>query len=52
MVDPKSPITCIILRNTDRQDIQRQSCCAASLSIQTHGGITSVVSEEHVRTIL
>lgn len=30
----------------------RFACCAASLSTQTHGGITSVVPEENVRAIL
>lgn len=32
--------------------VTRFACCAASLSTQTHGGITSVVPEEEVRAIL
>ena len=32
--------------------VTRFACCAASLSTQTHGGITSVVPEENVRAIL
>lgn len=32
--------------------ITRFACCAASLSTQTHGGITSVVPEEQVAAIL
>ncbi len=32
--------------------ITRFACCAASLSTQTHGGITSVVPEEQVASIL
>ncbi len=32
--------------------VTRFACCAASLSTQTHGGITSVVPEESVRAIL
>ncbi len=32
--------------------VTRFACCAASLSTQTHGGITSVVPEETVRAIL
>ena len=32
--------------------VTRFACCAASLSTQTHGGITSVVAEEAVRAIL
>ena len=32
--------------------VTRFACCAASLSTQTHGGITSVVPEEQVCAIL
>ena len=32
--------------------VTRFACCAASLSTQTHGGITSVVPEADVRTIM
>ena len=32
--------------------VTRFACCAASLSTQTHGGITSVVPEEEVRAVL
>ena len=32
--------------------VTRFACCAASLSTQTHGGITSVVEEKDVETIL
>lgn len=32
--------------------VTRFACCAASLSTQTHGGITSVVEEAQVRAIL
>jgi fructokinase len=32
--------------------ITRFACCAASLSTQTHGGITSVVPESRVREVL
>lgn len=32
--------------------VTRFACCAASLSTQAHGGITSVVPEEQVRAIL
>ena len=32
--------------------VTRFACCAASLSTQTHGGISSVVPEENVRAIL
>ena len=32
--------------------VTRFACCAASLSTQTHGGITSVVPEDQVRAIL
>ena len=34
------------------REITRFACCAASLSTQTHGGITSVVDEETVRANL
>ena len=36
----------------EMRTVTRFACCAASLSIQTHGGITSVVPEEEVRAIL
>lgn len=32
--------------------VTRFACCAASLSTQTHGGITSVVPEAQVRAIV
>ena len=32
--------------------VTRFACCAASLSTQTHGGITSVVPEAAVRQFL
>ena len=37
---------------TEMTAVTRFACCAASLSTQTHGGITSVVPEENVRAIL
>ena len=36
----------------EMRTVTRFACCAASLSTQTHGGITSVVPEEEVRAIL
>ncbi len=36
----------------EMRGITRFACCAASLSTQTRGGITSVVSEDEVRRIL
>lgn len=36
----------------EMRGVTRFACCAASLSTQTHGGITSVVPEEQVRAIL
>ena len=36
----------------EMRTVTRFACCAASLSTQTHGGITSVVPEEEVRAVL